>query len=111
MTTYTPPIWHKPDGTPLACVEKIKVLNENNETIEKEEDILETPHLDSFLQEMLQENSLDQVDLSFFDNMDLMGNETYTQEQFNIFNNQFKFYYYEKIIICSGFCCSSISSL
>jgi hypothetical protein len=29
MTTYTPPIWHKPDGTPLACVEKIKVLNEN----------------------------------------------------------------------------------
>ena len=29
MTTYTPPIWHKLDGTPLACVEKIKVLNEN----------------------------------------------------------------------------------
>ena len=29
MTTYTPPIWHKPDGSPLACVEKIKVLNEN----------------------------------------------------------------------------------
>ena len=29
MSSYSPPIWHKPDGTPLACVEKIKVLNEN----------------------------------------------------------------------------------
>lgn len=29
MTTFKPPIWHKPDGAPLACVEKIKVLNEN----------------------------------------------------------------------------------
>ncbi|MGL4768393.1 MAG: hypothetical protein ACRCV6_10005 [Formosimonas sp.] len=29
MMTYTPPIWYKPDGTPLACVEKIKVLNDN----------------------------------------------------------------------------------
>lgn len=26
---FTPPIWLKPDGTALACVEKIKVLNEN----------------------------------------------------------------------------------
>jgi hypothetical protein len=24
-----PPLWHKPDGSPVACVEKIKVLNEN----------------------------------------------------------------------------------
>ena len=29
MTPFKPPIWHKPDGSPLACVEKIKVLNEN----------------------------------------------------------------------------------
>ena len=71
-------------STPKTKKRKIKVLNENGQEIEKEEDILETPHLDSFLQEMLQENSLDQVDLSFFDNMDLMGNETDTQEQFNI---------------------------
>lgn len=33
MSAYTPPIWHKPDGTPLACVEKIKVLNENIEEL------------------------------------------------------------------------------
>lgn len=25
----TPPIWKKPDGSPVSCVEKIKVLNEN----------------------------------------------------------------------------------
>ena len=24
-----PPTWRAPDGTPVACVEKIKVLNEN----------------------------------------------------------------------------------
>lgn len=29
MSAFKPPIWHKPDGSPLACVEKIKVLNEN----------------------------------------------------------------------------------
>ncbi len=23
------PVWHNPDGAPLSCVEKIKVLNEN----------------------------------------------------------------------------------
>ncbi len=23
------PLWRKPDGTPVACVEKIKVLNDN----------------------------------------------------------------------------------
>lgn len=33
MSFYTPPIWHKPDGAPLACVEKIKVLNENIEEL------------------------------------------------------------------------------
>ncbi len=26
---FTPPKWLKPDGSVLACVEKIKVLNEN----------------------------------------------------------------------------------
>ena len=26
---FTPPTWLKPDGSVLACVEKIKVLNEN----------------------------------------------------------------------------------
>jgi len=25
----TGPLWQQPDGTPLSCVEKIKVLNEN----------------------------------------------------------------------------------
>lgn len=24
-----PPTWQAPDGTPIACVEKIKVMNEN----------------------------------------------------------------------------------
>ena len=33
MTHFTPPVWLKPDGTPLACVEKIKVLNENLEEL------------------------------------------------------------------------------
>ncbi|TDR31972.1 hypothetical protein [Hydromonas duriensis] len=33
MSAFKPPIWHKPDGTPLACVEKIKVLNENLEEL------------------------------------------------------------------------------
>lgn len=27
--TFTPPTWLKPDGSVLACVEKIKVLNDN----------------------------------------------------------------------------------
>ena len=26
---YEPPVWRREDGTPIACVEKIKVLNEN----------------------------------------------------------------------------------
>ncbi len=26
---HKPPIWKKPDGSPVSCVEKIKVLNEN----------------------------------------------------------------------------------
>ena len=26
---YVPPVWRRDDGTPIACVEKIKVLNEN----------------------------------------------------------------------------------
>ena len=26
---FKPPVWLKPDGSVLACVEKIKVLNEN----------------------------------------------------------------------------------
>lgn len=28
-SSFKPPIWLKPDGSVLACVEKIKVLNEN----------------------------------------------------------------------------------
>ncbi len=27
------PVWHQPDGKPVSCVEKIKVLNENLEEI------------------------------------------------------------------------------
>lgn len=30
---FVPPVWHQPDGSPLACVEKIKVLNENLEEL------------------------------------------------------------------------------
>ena len=26
---YEPPVWRREDGTPIACIEKIKVLNEN----------------------------------------------------------------------------------
>ena len=25
----TPPIWQQPDGSPVSCLEKIKVLNQN----------------------------------------------------------------------------------
>jgi hypothetical protein len=25
----TPPVWRQPDGAPVSCLEKIKVLNEN----------------------------------------------------------------------------------
>lgn len=28
-TTAAPPVWRRDDGTPVACLEKIKVLNEN----------------------------------------------------------------------------------
>ena len=36
------PIWRQPDGEPLSCVEKIKVLNENLEEIfEMAQDALE----------------------------------------------------------------------
>jgi regulator of replication initiation timing len=26
---FEAPVWHQPDGNPVSCVEKIKVLNEN----------------------------------------------------------------------------------
>lgn len=36
------PIWKKPDGNPVSCVEKIKVLNENfNELRQMAQDVLE----------------------------------------------------------------------
>ena len=28
-SNYEPPVWRRKDGTPIACLEKIKVLNEN----------------------------------------------------------------------------------
>lgn len=31
--TFEPPVWHKPDGAPVSCRDKIKVLNENLEEI------------------------------------------------------------------------------
>lgn len=31
----TPPVWRQPDGTPVSCLEKIKVLNENLAEIEQ----------------------------------------------------------------------------
>jgi len=31
----TPTIWRKPDGSPVSCVEKIKVLNENLEELQQ----------------------------------------------------------------------------
>jgi hypothetical protein len=30
---FVPPTWRKPDGTPLSCREKLKVLNENLEEL------------------------------------------------------------------------------
>ena len=30
---FRPPVWHKPDGDPVSCRDKIKVLNENLEEI------------------------------------------------------------------------------
>ena len=39
---FSPPVWHDPAGKPLACREKIKVLNENLEEIrELAQDALE----------------------------------------------------------------------
>lgn len=35
MSNFKPPIWHKPDGSPLSCVEKIKVLNDNFAELEQ----------------------------------------------------------------------------
>ncbi len=32
-TEFKPPVWHDPEGEPVSCVEKIKVLNENLEEI------------------------------------------------------------------------------
>ena len=31
--TFQPPVWRKPDGTPVSCRDKIKVLNENLDEI------------------------------------------------------------------------------
>ncbi len=31
--TFDAVVWHAPDGSPLSCLEKIKVLNENLEEI------------------------------------------------------------------------------
>lgn len=31
--SFTPPIWCRSDGSPVSCVEKIKVLNENIEEL------------------------------------------------------------------------------
>ena len=31
--SFDPPVWHKPDGEPVSCRDKIKVLNENLEEI------------------------------------------------------------------------------
>ncbi len=39
---FTIPVWREPDGGPLSCLEKIKVLNENLEEIrEMAQDALE----------------------------------------------------------------------
>jgi len=39
---FEPPVWRDPDGKPLSCREKIKVLNENLEEIrELSQDALE----------------------------------------------------------------------
>ncbi len=31
--TFRPPVWKQPDGKPVSCLEKIKVLNQNLEEI------------------------------------------------------------------------------
>lgn len=33
QTPKADPVWRKPDGSPISCVEKIKVLNQNYEEI------------------------------------------------------------------------------
>ncbi len=39
---FEPPVWTKPDGAPVSCREKIKVLNENlSELFEMAQDALE----------------------------------------------------------------------
>ena len=32
-TQWQPPVWQTPDGQPVSCIEKIKVLNDNLEEI------------------------------------------------------------------------------
>lgn len=31
--SFVPPVWRRPDGVPLSCREKLKVLNENLEEL------------------------------------------------------------------------------
>jgi hypothetical protein len=31
--TFAPPVWRQPDGKPVSCLEKIKVLNQNLDEI------------------------------------------------------------------------------
>ena len=33
-TSKAPPVWRQPDGKPVSCLEKIKVLNQNIQEIE-----------------------------------------------------------------------------
>ena len=33
MTLDNAPVWRKPDGSPVSCTEKIKVLNQNMEEL------------------------------------------------------------------------------
>ena len=34
QTQKEPPVWRQPDGKPVSCLEKIKVLNQNIQEIE-----------------------------------------------------------------------------
>ena len=59
---FTPPIWLKPDGSVLACVEKIKVLNENlSELRDLAQDAIDDAVLMGGTQSQIKQTLLDMI--------------------------------------------------
>ena len=60
---FVPPTWLKPDGSVLACVEKIKVLNENlTELRDLAQDAMDDAVLMGGTQTQIKQTLLDMLD-------------------------------------------------